>query len=297
MLNISGLREDAKQLKWISNSTSLEYAKHLAELPLLVIPSVREHSDWAEFFNAKLSSKLDLAHIGDIFKKFTSEFVLIYKFADTEEHEKSGWSDTMYAHITTAGHRTFKLELFQQSDKNEDVAMHGRANIIFGDKDSSYSATNVELVLSELFKTVMDKTGQTPESIMKHSIAGIFSKLTLFDQFAFEQDMYLTSVTANKPRSPRNARAHKRQPWRCRHLPRLIYLNQLPVEPAEHRKGHHRSPKPHQKRGFFRTLKHPKFKKHPLYMVYKGVYVRPAWVGKITDVIEGNRYTIVTGAH
>ena len=131
------------------------------------------------------------------------------------------------------------------------------------------------------------------EALTNEVVTDVFG----FHVFAFERDMYLTEVHKEGEQSARDKRTLRIKPWATRNLPRLIYLNKLPSEHKEHQGGHHASPKPHQRRGCFKTLSHEKFKHHPKYQVDKGVYCRPAFVGDTSKIFEGNRYTIITGVH
>lgn len=106
--------------------------------------------------------------------------------------------------------------------------------------------------------------------------------------WANEHDQYPVIQQSTKPAQKGT------KPCKRRDLPRLIYMNKLPSAHSQSLGGHHASPRGHERRGHYKTLRHEKYKHHPKYGVEKGIYVRPAWVGDKTVVHEGNRYTVIT---
>jgi hypothetical protein len=132
---------------------------------------------------------------------------------------------------------------------------------------------------------VLDNTFQITENLK--------ADFCLFTSIATQKDQYpvLVQPVNGKPKKGSGPVAKRVQLG-----PKLIYLNRLPAPPKPSQGGHHASPRRHQRRGFYKTLKHPKFQNHPKYGVEKGVYVRPAWVGDTECVYEGNRYTVILPA-
>jgi len=105
---------------------------------------------------------------------------------------------------------------------------------------------------------------------------------------------YLVSETptAAAPPRPRN----DPKPWMNEHLPRIILLDPRQAPSANgsgpHHGGTHASPRPHQRRGHWHELRHPKFRRNDDGSTRK-VFVKPAWVGPKEWVTEGAHYRVL----
>lgn len=84
--------------------------------------------------------------------------------------------------------------------------------------------------------------------------------------------------------------------------PRIIYLD-APPKPV-YEKAVERDPdykpeptgitqSPHERRGHFKTLRHPRFKNHPMYMVPNGMEIGAYKVGDTAAIDKGNVYTLL----
>lgn len=115
-------------------------------------------------------------------------------------------------------------------------------------------------------------------------------------------DEYVVEVRPESPaptRSPREARQAKvaeERPWLRRNLPRYILLD--PQRVAEYRPaeagasaGHHAAPRPHQRRGHWRELRHERYHVEPGQQ--RRVWVKQAWIGASEWTHEGQRYRVV----
>jgi len=114
--------------------------------------------------------------------------------------------------------------------------------------------------------------------------------LSKFVEYVKQKDYYFVEKRAVNPeKRPVNTI------YRSKNLPRLIYMNRLPMpsDKKEHQGGTHAAPRRHERKGHYRTLKADRFKYHPKYGVENGIYIRPTWVGDKEVVVEGNRYTVI----
>lgn len=143
-------------------------------------------------------------------------------------------------------------------------------------------------------KNLLKGRNMTIETYSMDTLSVYTQLLAGFHNFAYHQDKYLTLRHSTKKRSKMVLRKLKKKPWEVRNGSRLIYLNRLPGKCKEHQGGTHTSPVPHKRKGFWKTLNHEVYKNHPLYRVYKGVYVRPAFIGDQDKIVDGHRYTIIT---
>ncbi len=90
-----------------------------------------------------------------------------------------------------------------------------------------------------------------------------------------------------KPVSPVIARD---RPWVTATGPRVLLLDRMPATQSQGT-GTHASPKPHRRRGHWKTLSHPRFRHHPKYG--KKIYVKPSFVGPRQVSYEGNIYRLI----
>ena len=84
--------------------------------------------------------------------------------------------------------------------------------------------------------------------------------------------------------------ANRKRPWNKASGPHVLLLDRMPTEKTESM-GTHASPKPHRRRGHWKTLSHPRFRHHPQYQ--KKIYVKPSFVGERQVTYEGNIYRLV----
>lgn len=89
------------------------------------------------------------------------------------------------------------------------------------------------------------------------------------------------------------------KPWTYNYLPRVILLDprQAPSgESKPHLGGTHASPRPHQRRGHWATLRHPKFQRNADGSP-RQIFVKPAWVGPREWIMQGSRYRVLDVAN
>jgi len=105
-------------------------------------------------------------------------------------------------------------------------------------------------------------------------------------------DKHVVEVTPTPDRLAKAKRnpANRKRPWNKASGPNVLLLDRMPTEKTEPT-GTHASPKPHRRRGYWRTLSHPRFRHHPQYQ--KQIYVKPSFVGDKQVTYEGNIYRLV----
>ena len=105
------------------------------------------------------------------------------------------------------------------------------------------------------------------------------------------EDKHLVEVLPAKPKKQRNTPLTKNRPWLNATGPQVLLLDRMPTTQREHQGGTHASPKPHRRRGHWKTLQHPKYRHHPQYQ--KKIYVKPSFVGPSETKYQGNIYRLV----
>lgn len=113
------------------------------------------------------------------------------------------------------------------------------------------------------------------------------------------QSMAWLHVNDYFPFEVHDAKAYEEYLNRYGHAPgvrKIIFLNTLPgnTNPQKSSDGvKQHSKSGHQRRGYWVTLRAERFKNHPMYMVHKGVYRQPSWVGPTSTKYQGNIYKVV----
>jgi hypothetical protein len=102
-------------------------------------------------------------------------------------------------------------------------------------------------------------------------------------------DKHAVEVVPEKPKRVSPALSRDR-PWVGATGPRVLLLDRMPTTQSQGT-GTHASPKPHRRRGHWKTLSHPRFRHHPKYG--KKIYVKPSFVGPRQVSYEGNIYRLV----
>lgn len=96
----------------------------------------------------------------------------------------------------------------------------------------------------------------------------------------------------------------KKKPWLRSDLTEIRFLDHMPrpqPDPESSNdnnggRGTHASPKKHFRQAGRRTLRHPRFRNHPLYQVEGGITVRATWVGVKEDepvIVNGTEYRLL----
>jgi hypothetical protein len=104
-------------------------------------------------------------------------------------------------------------------------------------------------------------------------------------------EKHMVEVLPAKSKKQRNNTLTKNRPWLNATGPHVLLLDRMPTTQTEHQGGTHASPKPHRRRGHWKTLQHPKYRHHPQYQ--KQIYIKPTFVGPREVTYEGNIYRLV----
>ena len=103
-------------------------------------------------------------------------------------------------------------------------------------------------------------------------------------------DKHIVEVVPTKAKAQKKSSLHKNRPWTTASGPHILFLDRMPTTQKEGT-GTHASPKPHRRRGHWKTLNHPRFRHHPQYQ--QKIYVKPSFVGPRQTTYEGNIYRLV----
>lgn len=159
--------------------------------------------------------------------------------------------------------------------------------VVFVDESSNWrkSPTRVKTELSA--KGILNEFDKL--------ISSALATILLFIEF--QDSLGLYPVKVEREKKPRKGLGVREQLERHQGA-HLIYLDRLPSQPnaASHNgsfkpTGNH--VRPHERRGHTKTLKHPRYKDHPLYMVENAIRVKPSWVGDKSAIVNGNVYTVL----
>ena len=105
-------------------------------------------------------------------------------------------------------------------------------------------------------------------------------------------DRHAVEVLPNPEKLAKSKRnpANRTRPWNTASGPHVLLLDRMPTT-QKPKTGTHASPKPHRRRGHWKTLSHPRYRHHPQYQ--KKIYVKPSFVGPRQTKYEGNIYRLV----
>ena len=133
--------------------------------------------------------------------------------------------------------------------------------------------------------------GKTIEGLSQ-SAANSFDRGLLVWLYAKYGDKHMVEVLPTKPKSNAEKRSslNKTRPWNTSSGPKILFLDRMPTTQSEGT-GTHASPKPHRRRGHWKTLRHPRFRHHPQYQ--QKIYCKPSFVGPRQVNYEGNIYRLV----
>ena len=122
--------------------------------------------------------------------------------------------------------------------------------------------------------------------------ADIFKKAQILWLYAKYGDKHIVEVvpTKIKNKAQKKSSLHKNRPWLTASGPHILFLDRMPTT-QKAGTGTHASPKPHRRRGHWKTLNHPRFRHHPQYQ--QKIYVKPSFVGPRQTTYEGNIYRLV----
>jgi hypothetical protein len=127
---------------------------------------------------------------------------------------------------------------------------------------------------------------------LKESIGGMLTSIQMMHNWLKECDKHPVSVTPAA--RPKPSALDKKRPWRRSTGPSILFLDKMPSQKSE-ATGTGSSRRPHRRRGHWRTLSHPKYRHHPQYQ--QKIWVKPAFIGPIEEVHDGNMYRLIDQDH
>ena len=120
----------------------------------------------------------------------------------------------------------------------------------------------------------------------------ITERAQLIWYYAKYGDKHIVEVVPTKAKAQKKSALHKNRPWTTASGPHILFLDRMPTTQKKGiGTGTHASPKPHRRRGHWKTLSHPRFRHHPQYQ--QKIYVKPSFVGPRQTTYEGNIYRLV----
>ena len=123
---------------------------------------------------------------------------------------------------------------------------------------------------------------------VEQQVLDFYSFMNLLMNYLKYGDKHAVEVTPIK-RPKISPILRKKRPWSGATGPRVLLLDRMPATQTQST-GTHASPKPHRRRGHWKTLSHPRFRHHPQYG--KKIYVKPSFVGPRQAKYEGNIYRL-----
>ena len=124
---------------------------------------------------------------------------------------------------------------------------------------------------------------------IEQQVVNLYSFLICFMNYLKYGDKHAVEVLPAKKKKPHPTLVRDR-PWLGSSGPRVLLLDRMPTTQSQGT-GTHASPKPHRRRGHWKTLSHPRFRHHPQYG--KKIYVKPSFVGPRQVSYEGNIYRLI----
>ena len=154
-------------------------------------------------------------------------------------------------------------------------------------KEFIYAGTSSRAQIEFMAKTILDNF----DKYVSSALATILSFLEYQDGLGYYP------VKVERDKKPRKGLGSREQLERHQG-PHVIYLDRLPSQRSDSGSKTHSDAsgghvRPHERRGHTKTLRHPRYKDHPLYMVENAIRVKPSWVGDKTAIVNGNIYTVL----
>ena len=125
---------------------------------------------------------------------------------------------------------------------------------------------------------------------MNELAENLFETCHMVWHYAKYGDKHVVEVAPTKTKIQKKSALYKNRPWATANGPHILFLDRMPITQKEGT-GTHASPKPHRRRGHWKTLSHPRFRHHPQYQ--KKIYCKPSFVGPRQTTYEGNIYRLV----
>ena len=160
-------------------------------------------------------------------------------------------------------------------------------------------APEYEEIMRQFHQGMLNQNRISGEGGFDNFMSGITAQVSSYYLFVCRlmghikySDKHVVEVTPTPDKLAKAKRnpANRKRPWNKASGPHVLLLDRMPTGKAESA-GTHASPKPHRRRGHWKTLSHPRFRHHPQYQ--KKIYVKPSFVGERQVTYEGNIYRLV----
>ena len=153
----------------------------------------------------------------------------------------------------------------------------------------TYGSFYLDPKYSEVTKDQMTQESKDKYSeLCAQSIGNFIQTVQAMHVWLKESDKHPVEVTPVK--QPKKTSLNKNKPWRRATGPRILFLDRMPTTQTESA-GTHASPKPHQRRGHWRELSHPRYRHHPQYQ--QKIWVKPSFIGPEQAEYESNLYRLI----
>lgn len=126
---------------------------------------------------------------------------------------------------------------------------------------------------------------------MRLTAVTVVRSISCLNNYLKYGDKHMVEVVPTIPKKKRNTELTKNRPWLNATGPHVLLLDRMPTTQKEHQGGTHASPKPHRRRGHWKTLQHSKYRHHPQYQ--KKIYIKPTFVGPREVTYDGHIYRLV----
>lgn len=186
------------------------------------------------------------------------------------------------------------------AESNNNVEGDGYPDNVQGvEKIDMVMASDYEKYMSEWYQWMIDRGTISGEGGFERFISGITDQASNWYLFICKLmnyikygDKHVVEVTPTPDRLAKAKRnpVNRKRPWAKSSGPHVLLLDRMPTEKTEPT-GTHASPKPHRRRGYWKTLRDPRFRHHPQYQ--KKIFVKPCFVGDKQVTYEGNIYRLV----
>ena len=203
---------------------------------------LREAIIWAVFTNIDQSEKHPKNHM---------------------DHEVGKWKDELFENCRI---KFLDLCFYCPTEPSLDVCVWQGFVGFKVDKLGQLSLTNPQIIHSQPTDETQEYWGDIVSGINELA-TGAFERAQILWLYAKYGDKHIVEVvpTNKKPKAPKKSSLHKNRPWLTASGPHILFLDRMPTTQKQGT-GTHASPKPHRRRGHWKTLSHPRFRHHPQYL-------------------------------
>lgn len=137
------------------------------------------------------------------------------------------------------------------------------------------------------------KEAYRKKEVAARALVSVIRMLLLFFEYYHRDDKYMVSMRKSSANTPSTGGHEIKQQIDNVEPTHIVFLDSLPTGHNPRSRKHSTVKAPHVRMGHYKTLMHPRYRYHPMYLVPNGVYVRPAFVGDRTKIVNGVVYTVL----